>query len=219
MKFTTQITHTTEINGVTVNLTFKPAEHIEAMSAKVGDKLALVYAVQDDNVDAEDLIGDCMGELYSLHRHSVTRQQAYKALGLDCHGVVDEDQTPDKDAVQLDCYAHGDQFWSVQGEGMQCRFDTARGAGVWVPDDCLRKQLDDDEKAGVDRRQHAIMYAKQFLEQYNAIVVGEVYGIVTEIYDECGGFISCDHCWGCVGAEGTEKEMKMQFEHACEVAA
>lgn len=219
MKFTTQTSYTTEIFDITVNLTFKPVEHIEAMSAKIGDKLILVYAVQDDILGAEDLIGDGMGVLYTLQRHSSTRLQAYAALGLDCHGVVDEDRTPDKDAVQLDCYAHGGQFWSVQGDGMQCRFDTVCGAGVWVPDDCLRKQLDDDEKAGVDRRQHAIMYAKQFLEQYNAIVAGEVYGIVTEIYDECGGFISCDHCWGCVGAEGTEKEMKMQFEHACEVAA
>lgn len=217
MKFTTQITHTTEIFDTTVNLSHKPVEHIEAMSSKVGDKLILVYAVQGDLSDAEDLIGDGLGVLYRLQRHSPTRLKAYEALGLDCRGVVDEDRTPDKDAVLLDCYEHGGQLWSVQGNGVQCRFDTARGAGVWVPDDCLRKQLDDDERAGVDRRKHAIMYAKQFLEQYNAIVAGEVYGIVTEIYDEHVGFISCDSCWGCVGSKGTEEEIKMQFEHACEV--
>lgn len=216
MKFTTQITHATEINGVAVNLTFKPAEHIEAMSAKVGDKLALVYAVQDNNVDAEDLIGDCMGELYSLHRHSVTRQQAYKSLGLDCRGVVDEDLTPDKDAVLLDCYEHGGQFWSVHNEGLVCQFDTAKSAGVWVPDACLRSQLDDDEKAGVDRQKHAVMYARQFLELYNAVIVGDAYGIVTEVYDEHGGFISCDSIWGYVGTSCVEGEIREVFENVCE---
>lgn len=38
-------------------------------------------------------------------------------------------------AVLLDCYDHGGQVWSLAGEGSQCRWDTSRGAGVWVPDE------------------------------------------------------------------------------------
>lgn len=48
----------------------------------------------------------------------------------------------DKDVVSLDCYEHGGQSWSVSGEGMQCRFDTANGGGVWVPDDSARAEVD-----------------------------------------------------------------------------
>lgn len=37
-------------------------------------------------------------------------------------------------AVPLDIYEHGGISYSVSGSGMQCRFDTSRGAAVWVPD-------------------------------------------------------------------------------------
>lgn len=155
-----------------------------------------------------------MGKLLSLHRYSSTRGQALVALGCDQYGEVDESITSDKDGVLLDCYEHGGQHWSVGG--WLCRFGgAARGAGVWVPDDCLRSQLDDDEADGKDRRAQAVLYAKQFLEQYNAIINGEVYGIVTETYDEFGGFISCDHVWGYVGSESTAEEMNMQFDAVC----
>lgn len=45
------------------------------------------------------------------------------------------------DAVLLDCYDHGGQVWSISGQGMQCRWDTASGAGVWVPDDCAKEEV------------------------------------------------------------------------------
>ena len=209
MKITKHTTYTAEINNVTVPLTFQPVGHPEPLAAKSGDRLVIVYAVQDDHLPVEDLIGDGMGKLLSLHRHDKTRGQALAALGLDQYGEFDPDLRTDKDGVLLDCYEHGEQHWSISGKGTQCRFDTARGAGVWVPDDCLRSQLDADEREGKDRRAQAVLYAQQFLEQYNAIINGEVYGIVTEIYDEHGGFISCDHCWGYVGSEGTAEEMKL----------
>lgn len=45
-------------------------------------------------------------------------------------------------AIKLDIYEHGGISYSVSGEGMQCRFDTSRGAAVWVPDDCARENID-----------------------------------------------------------------------------
>lgn len=47
----------------------------------------------------------------------------------------------DPDVVMLDCYQHSGIAWSVSGEGMQCNFDTASGAGVWVPDDSTREEI------------------------------------------------------------------------------
>lgn len=48
----------------------------------------------------------------------------------------------DPDYVLLDCYSHGGEAWSISGQGMQCRWDTAGGAGVWVPDDSAREEID-----------------------------------------------------------------------------
>lgn len=46
-------------------------------------------------------------------------------------------------AVVLDCYDHGGQVWSISGSGMQCRWDTARGAGVLIPDEEIRALIDE----------------------------------------------------------------------------
>lgn len=53
-----------------------------------------------------------------------------------------EGKMGDIDAVLLDCYEHSGQHWSISGEGMRCRFDTASGAGVWVPDTCVREEIE-----------------------------------------------------------------------------
>lgn len=50
------------------------------------------------------------------------------------------------DVVLLDCYEHGNQHWSVSGEGMQCRWDTSSGAGVWIPDDCAKEVIESRAK-------------------------------------------------------------------------
>ena len=215
MKITRTITYTAEVNGLAVPLTFQPVDHPEPLAAKSGDKLIIVYAVQDEHLPIEDLLGDGMGKLLSLHRHDKTREQALAALGRDQYGDVDETLTPDKDVVSLDCYEHGARMWLLSYAERRSQFDLARESGVWIPDDCLRDQLDTDETDGKDRRAQAVLYAKQFLTQYNAIINGEVYGIVTETYDEFGGFISCDHVWGYVGSESTAEEMNMQFDAVC----
>lgn len=45
-------------------------------------------------------------------------------------------------AVVLDCYSHSGEHWSISGQGTQCRWDTAKGAGVWVPDDCAKEEIE-----------------------------------------------------------------------------
>lgn len=47
----------------------------------------------------------------------------------------------DRDRVVLDVYQHSGTAYSVSGEGMQCAWDTASGAAVWVPDDCAREEI------------------------------------------------------------------------------
>lgn len=55
--------------------------------------------------------------------------------------LVDDGALGNPDVVVLDCYEHGGQHWSLSGNGMQCRWDTSRGAGVWVPDSCALDEI------------------------------------------------------------------------------
>lgn len=129
------------------------------------------------------------------------------------------------DAVVLDCYDHGGQRWSVSGGGMQCRWDTARGAGVWVPDKVLVDQLNSDEAGGLNRAEQAVIYCKQFLSEYNAIISGDVYGCVVETFtlaeegddqeweregdeEACWGFIGSDHAMDSLRTEFFEPALK-----------
>lgn len=59
------------------------------------------------------------------------------------HELREQGLIGDPDAVLLDCYEHSGVSWSISGDGMQCRWDTASGAGVWVPDESARASLDE----------------------------------------------------------------------------
>jgi hypothetical protein len=52
-----------------------------------------------------------------------------------------EGKVGDPHAVLLDCYEHGGIMWSISGGGTQCRWDTASGGGVWVPDTSAREEI------------------------------------------------------------------------------
>lgn len=47
----------------------------------------------------------------------------------------------DKYAQLLDVYEHSGVQYSLSGGGMQCRFDTARGGAVWVPDNAALENM------------------------------------------------------------------------------
>lgn len=216
------ITYTEEIEGVECECSFQAVEHIEMLKAKIGNKLVIAYCAQDDAcTDLDDLLGDCMGTLYSFHRDARRRdhQAGLEALGNTSEGemnleavwgahedeaskryiacvlhdhppedIIDKfdispedkrtadelltddlagasswgcvmyDETMldvlekmwsepeffpgDRDAQALACYEHSGQIWSLSGQGTQCQWDTNNHAGVWVPDDYLRKELD-----------------------------------------------------------------------------
>lgn len=86
----------------------------------------------------------------SYRHHSLTSVQDFECYD-DARQILWEELRADglignKYAVSLDCYSHGGEVWSLAGHGMQCRFDTANGAGVWVPsEDCI-EELERREK-------------------------------------------------------------------------
>ena len=114
--------------------------------------------------------------------------------------------------VMLDCYEHGGQVWSVTGSGPQCLFDTARGAGVWVPDQCLRKELDSIRtNEGIDAaRTKAVEFARQALGSYNAWLAGDCYGVAVDVFSSEGDrlkLIDESAVWGYVGREWAEESL------------
>lgn len=133
-------------------------------------------------------------------------------------------QVGDPYAVILDCYQHGGTSWSVSGSGMQCAFDTARGVGVWVPDQCLREDLDAiNASDGLDAaRSKAVEFARQALEAYNAWLGGDCYGVAVDVFSVEGGCLKRvrdSSVWGFVGRDWAEKSMleeaRGQLGNAC----
>lgn len=217
ISITVRQVHNVTIDGETVETTFEPNGPYDIKAEKVGDTLILTYLTPDHDFD--DNLEDCMGKLYSFHKHADREDHiaGLEALGRCPDGDLDESLEPDADAVSLACYDHGGQVWSISGEGTQCQFDTARGAGVWVPDKLLREQLDSDEAAGMDRREKAVEYCKQFLDTYNSVQAGEVYGVVVETYTTADGeWASKDHdtVWGHIGHEYATEAMLDAFTSA-----
>lgn len=185
----------------------------------------------------------------------------------------------DPDAVMLDVYDHSGLHWSISGGGMQCRWDTSSGAGVWVPDDCCREEIDrrapvyaffqikgthllrgkdkayqmlrhlpdgkDEHMAFSDdwgklwdeaqtlaktmpeptsvqlfigRRHAAEELAQQALDEYNKWLSGDCYGCVVEIFQDVADDgppnyeqIDSDHCWGFIGSDNAEENLKSEF--------
>jgi len=137
----------------------------------------------------EYFFGDFTGQL-PLHRESWLAEKVREHVTWE--SLLDEvwqlarlsGQVGEPYTVMLDCYEHGGQVWSVTGSGQQCLFDTARGAGVWVPDQCLRDELDSiKEKGGLDAaRTKAVEFARQALESYNAWLAGDCYGMAVDVF-------------------------------------
>jgi hypothetical protein len=90
-------------------------------------------------------------------------------------------------AFWLDCYQHGNTVWSLSGEGIQCRFDTARRGGIAI------YEGDEDSIGKEDRKSDC----RKMLDEYNDYLNGQVfYYMVTrkdEVIDQCSGIIGFEH--------------------------
>lgn len=209
MKVKTYTTHSIDFEGRTVPLELNPDNADDILVEKVGSHLVVGYLVHDSDYDGD--MGDGMGLMYSFHRRT---PKGDLELGMRA-------LKGDPCAVRLDCYSRGGEMWSVSESGMQCQWDTARGAGVWVPDDCLRDQIKDDVASGLDFHTQCEMYCKQFLSEYNALINGDVYGCVIQVFqmvgddaDEWSPAFDVDSCWGLVGYDHATETLKKYLSDA-----
>ena len=81
-------------------------------------------------------------------------------------------------AYTLDYFEHGQCAWSLSGEGYQCRWDTARMAGilVWEQDESDLGPVEPDQ-----RREDA----RRFIERYTEWCNGEIYGYSIDVVRPC----------------------------------
>lgn len=116
----------------------------------------------------------------------------------------------DQDAQLLAVYSHSGEYWSLSGQGMQCQWDTSNAAGVWIPDADLRTYLE-KFKNPKERKAKARTYAQQFLNTFNEINSGQVFGCVVETFDEDGDSVDEDSRWGFIGRDYAEESLKSEF--------
>lgn len=118
----------------------------------------------------------------------------------------------DPKVVCLDVYSHSGETWSFTGQGTQCEWDTAQGAGCLLPSDSMREML--DELAKTDPRDMQVIArenAKDYLKGFNLVNQGEIYQIVGELVetatgqeiandvfpDTLGGYLGVEHAQEC----------------------
>lgn len=139
-------------------------------------------------------------------------------------------------AVLLSCYEHGGIVWNIQGEGMNCRWDSSNAAAVWVPDSvaldnidaCLEQDL--QQHGGEwpspefrDQRRAEILtdYARSCVKTYSDWVMGYVYYISNYTYERG----SVDEPWQepdatddimmVFGYEGVEESVRAMHDGEC----
>ena len=143
---------------------------------------------------------DATGKFVHWKEHGQDEYRLYCELlnfDPDTHEPL-SDGKPDPDAIEIDKFEHGAAccYYSLRGEGTQCRWDTSRGWAIWMPDKCLLDEL--KGLKGKKRRDKCVVYARQACELHNQWANGEVYGIISK--DAADNEIGS--CWGYFGDDG-----------------
>lgn len=196
MKVITRHTHSVEIDGKELELSFHPEpESIEVKRSN--GKIIVAYLVQDDDcanpLEEQDGIGS-IRSLSNRHRNHISQDEALEIL------------ENDKDAVPLSYFEHGLCQWGVQGSmrGMpDFRWDGVDFAGIWIPDACVRESYTGQD--GKTREQWMFEQAASACEQYTSWCNGDCYGVCVDVFNKDGDKVSDDACWGYVGREWAEQ--------------
>lgn len=83
-----------------------------------------------------------------------------------------------KYAISLDVYEHSGISYSLSGGGMQCRFDTARGGALWVPNDVCEEEI--KSRGPVYQKGKIVSSQLRTKHQYN-VRTYESFGLFDEV--------------------------------------
>ena len=122
----------------------EPVDHVDPIVRELPDGRVVVgYLSHDD--DPMHPLDDCdgCGKIYDRrHMSQSERNEMHQLLGWDEYGECISGRTRNPYSVPLDVYSHGQDSWSLAGEGMNDRWDTSRNAGIWLPDDCCLEHIE-----------------------------------------------------------------------------
>lgn len=174
------------------------------------------FIVLDSQRDADELsskLNDCeCGYHYADHLDDDGNMRTDLDTWLNCDGYV---KPPARQAIEdgraflFEKYEHGLVNYALRGESSQVdrQWDVSPVAGFMWADDDWGKDVNIEEMA------------RSFLETYTDWCNGNVYGIVHAYFtDQHGtGWTLLDDetesCWGFIGSEYAEREMKSEHEH------
>jgi len=80
---------------------------------------------------------------------------------------------------------------------------------VFVPSEYMSDELAKMEPN--ERSAKAREYAQSFLDSYNNVISGQVFGCVTQVFEEGGEEVDADSCWGFIGSDYAEEALKEEF--------
>ena len=107
-------------------------------------------------------------------------------------------------AFWLDYFEHGHSSWSLRGEGMQCRWDTTRCAGIILGDYEELKHRTHEERE---------QDARDMVRRYTDWCNGNIYEYVFVAKHVCS---QCNHTkldWNCTDWNGTWYDTDDMFVH------
>lgn len=140
MKTTSRDYYTIPGTDIEVELPYAPdciMEYHAPIIRITDDHIKVGYLAHDDSCENPLADDDSAGHIYEARRHGPTLRDYERELALGDY----EGRERNPYAVLLDVYEHSGIAYSLNGEGMQCRFDTASGGACWVPSKALRDEI------------------------------------------------------------------------------
>lgn len=222
-------------------LKFEPAgeDYIKVKKTKTG--YIVRYLVHDGDPLNPFESEDGNGRFFHWKDHGADERREYERLRGICPDCGANTERGDKhgdgcdgtalngreDAVAIDKYEHGAIFYSVSGEGQQCRWDTSSVWCYWLPDkeviaswpltDEYKRALYSLPPAALPpiRRKYMVSAARRACELFNWWCNGEVYGVVEQHYT-LRKRPAGDHesVWGCYGLKSASEELAFAIGEA-----
>lgn len=206
VKVNKHTTYTLSTADLDFELELKFGPDSEPVVLKTPTKIVVGYLCHDEDCQNPCEDQDGMGHIRSLsdrHINSISMEEAQSLL------------ESDPDVVPLSYFEHGNSIWGVAGSMdhyPDMRWDGVKFAGVWVPDKCCRDEIALVGKNKAKRRLRAIELAEQCCKEYTSWCNGDCWGVCVDVFDLVGKRLSDDACWGYIGTEWAEEELKREME-------
>ena len=192
--------------------------------------------VHDADVD-DPILDEEWWILLSLRRGSPGQEEAIERWEKYTARSRSLDDTEDIAEVWLDVYSHGGECWAIMGSLEAARFpdrrwDVGSPGGVLVATEAHLKELREyaphripfipDEvecktQLRAFMRAELLKQAEISLKEYNAWLRGDCWGACVYRYDLEGNEVDDDCCWGYIGREYAEEELKNATDDMCQV--